>query len=46
MNASVDAGHIMGVGCVKYGDVELLSILADIEALMNSAVMGLIDAMH
>jgi purine-binding chemotaxis protein CheW len=46
MNASVDAGHIMGVGCVKHGDVELLSILADIESLMSSADMGLMEAMH
>jgi purine-binding chemotaxis protein CheW len=46
LNASVDAGHIRGAGCVKHGDVELLFILVDIEALMSSADMGLMDAMH
>ena len=47
MNASVDAGYIMGMGCVKSGDVERMLILTDIEALMSSAEMGLMDAaMH
>ncbi|MDH1428217.1 chemotaxis protein CheW [Comamonas aquatica] len=40
MNASVDAGYIMGMGCVKSGDVERMLILTDIEALMSSAEMG------
>ena len=47
MIASVDAGYIMGMGCVKSGDVERMLILTDIEALMSSAEMGLMDAaMH
>ena len=41
MNASVEAGFIMGMGCVKNGDVERMLILTDIEALMCSADMGL-----
>jgi purine-binding chemotaxis protein CheW len=44
MNASVDAGYIMGMGCIKSGDVERMLILTDIEALMSSAEMGLVGA--
>ena len=44
MNTSVDAGFIIGMGCVKSGDVERMLILTDIEALMSGAEMGLIDA--
>ena len=44
MSASVDAGYIMGMGCFKSGDVERMLILTDIEALMSSAEMGLMDA--
>ena len=43
MNASVDASYIMGMGCVKTGDVERMLILTDIESLMSSAEMGLAD---
>jgi purine-binding chemotaxis protein CheW len=43
MNASVDAGYIMGMGCVKSGSVERMLILTDIESLMSSAEMGLMD---
>jgi purine-binding chemotaxis protein CheW len=47
MNASMDAGHIMGMGCIKSGDVERMLILTDTEALMSSAEMGLMDdALH
>ena len=47
MNASVDASYIMGMGCVKNGDVERMLILTDIEALMSSVEMGLMDtALH
>ena len=42
--ASMDAGCIMGMGCVRSGDVERMLILTDIEALMSSAEMGLMDA--
>jgi purine-binding chemotaxis protein CheW len=44
MNASVDAGYIMGMGCVKSGETERMLILTDIEALMGSAEMGLMAA--
>ncbi len=44
MNASVDAGFILGIGCVKSGDVERMLILTDIDALIGSAEMGLMDA--
>jgi purine-binding chemotaxis protein CheW len=44
LNASVDAGFITGIGTVKNGDAERMLILVDIEALMGSADMGLIDA--
>lgn len=44
MSASVDAGYIMGMGCFKSGDVERMLILTDIEALMSSAEMGLMEA--
>ena len=46
MSASVDAGHIMGIGCVRNGDHERMLILTDIEALMGSADMGLAPALH
>ena len=35
--------HILGLGSLKHGDVERLLILTDIEQLMSSAAMGLID---
>jgi purine-binding chemotaxis protein CheW len=44
MNASVGTGYIMGIGCVKTGDAQRMLILTDIEALMGSAEMGLMDA--
>ena len=43
-NATIDAGYIKGMGCIKSGDVERMLILTDIEALMGSAEMGLMDA--
>jgi purine-binding chemotaxis protein CheW len=43
MSTSVNAGHIMGIGCIKNGDAERMLILTDIEALMSSAEMGLMD---
>ncbi|MBA4343269.1 MAG: chemotaxis protein CheW [Methylibium sp.] len=47
MNVSMAADYILGIGCVKSGDVERMLILTDIEALMSSAEMGLLDApMH
>ena len=47
MNATVDAGFILGIACVKSGDVERMLILTDIEALMSSPEMGLMEpALH
>lgn len=43
MNSSGKAGFIMGIGCLKAGDVERMLILTDINALMSDAEMGLID---
>ena len=43
-NSMLDASFITGLGSVKQGDVELMLILADIEQLMSSADMGLVDA--
>jgi purine-binding chemotaxis protein CheW len=47
MSSSVDAGYIIGIGCIRSGDVERMLILTDIEALMSSAEMGLVgSSMH
>ena len=47
LSAVVDADYIVGMGCIKSGDVERMLILTDIDALMSSAEMGLMDAaMH
>ena len=47
LSSSVNPGCIMGIGCVKAGNVERMLILTDIEALMGSADMGLMDtALH
>jgi purine-binding chemotaxis protein CheW len=43
LNASVDAGYIMSIGCIKNGEAERMLILTDIEALISSAEMGLMD---
>ena len=46
-NGSVAATHITGLGSVTSGDVERMLILMDIEAMLSSAEMGLMDdAMH
>lgn len=42
-NSTVDASYITGVGSVTNGDVQRMLILADIELLMGSADMGLVD---
>jgi len=44
LSSTVDAQYILGIGCVKTGEVERLLILSDIEALMSSPEMGLMDA--
>jgi purine-binding chemotaxis protein CheW len=43
-NGAVDAGHITGLGSVKNGEEDRMLILVDIEALMASADMGLVEA--
>ena len=43
MSSAVDAGFITGIGAVKNSDAERMLILMDIESLMASAEMGLID---
>ena len=43
-NGSIDATYITGLGTVKTGDDERMLILMDIERLMTSADMGLMDA--
>jgi len=43
MNALVAADYTIGIGCIESGDVRRMLILTDIEALMSSAEMGLMD---
>ena len=42
-NGAIDATYITGLGTVKNGDAERMLILMDIEQLMRSADMGLMD---
>jgi purine-binding chemotaxis protein CheW len=42
-NGAVDANYITGLGTVKNGDAMRMLILMDIEAVMQSPDMGLID---
>jgi len=44
LSSNIDAHYITGIGAVKNGDAERMLILMDIEALMSSAEMGLMDA--
>ncbi len=44
MASAVDTSFITGIGAVKSGDEQRMLILMDIEALMSSQEMGLIDA--
>lgn len=44
MRSSAGAGYIMGIGCTGSGDPERKLILTDIEALISSAEIGLMDA--
>lgn len=41
--SAIDAGHILGMGCVRQGDTERMLILTDIQALLAGADMGLFD---
>ncbi len=43
LRSSVDAGFITGIGTVKNGDSHRMLILMDIEGLMGSAEMGLMN---
>lgn len=43
-NASVDASYITGIGAFRQGDLDRMLVLIDIEQLMASADMGLINA--
>ena len=43
LSSSVDSSFITGIGCVKSGDEQRMLILMDIEALMSSEEMGLIN---
>jgi purine-binding chemotaxis protein CheW len=48
-NGAIDAAYITGLGTIKHGDDERMLILMDIEQMMTSPDMGLIDsgvAMH
>ena len=42
-NGSIASTHITGLGTVKTGDTERMLILMDIEQMMRSAEMGLMD---
>jgi purine-binding chemotaxis protein CheW len=42
-NGSVAATHITGLGTVRSGDTERMLILLEIEAMMRSPEMGLVD---
>ena len=44
INSNVDASHITGIGCIKNGDLDRMLILTDIESLLCSADMGLMDS--
>ena len=43
-NSLLDASYIVGLGSVKQGDEDRMLILVDIEKLMSSADMGLVEA--
>ena len=44
LSSNIDAHYITGIGAVKHGDADRMLILTDIEALMSSAEMGLMDS--
>jgi len=46
MSSAVDTSFITGIGCVKNGEEQRMLILMDIEGLMGSAEMGLINGSH
>jgi len=42
-NGSIDSNYITGLGTIRAGDTERMLILMDIEQMMSSAEMGLMD---
>lgn len=44
LSSSIGTQYILGIGCLKTGDDERMLILSDIDALMSSPEMGLINA--
>jgi purine-binding chemotaxis protein CheW len=42
-NGAIDASYITGLGTIKHGEDERMLILMDIEQMMTSADMGLMD---
>ena len=42
-NGAIDASYITGLGTIKSGDAQRMLILMDIERMMTSAEMGLLD---
>ena len=44
LSSAVDSSFITGIGCVKSGDEQRMLILMDIEALMSSEEMGLVNS--
>lgn len=44
LSSTVDAQYILGIGCVTSSDQERMLILSDIDALMSSPEMGLMDS--
>ena len=44
LNSTVDAQYILGIGCVKTAEQERMLILSDIDGLMSSQEMGLMDS--
>lgn len=43
MSSAINSQYILGLGCVKSGEEDRMLILSDIEALMSSPEMGLLD---
>jgi len=43
-SGAIDSSYIIGLGTIKTGDLERMLILMDIERMMTSPEMGLIDA--
>lgn len=43
-NTLVDSSHVVGIGSIQQGEQERMLILLDIESLMSSTGMGLVNA--